>query len=140
MTPSKRQMSLLTLSDNGREGAKKSGATIATHLWCTPVTHTPTHTFKHSSKYTDTHTHRRPNIQMCNYCNIFTVPPGSLCLCFYTKPFLTISVVFPGRQDVTKDQYTSMIVKALAEMHKRANRENVVVMIFPVGAFFGQST
>ena len=54
--------------------------------------------------------------------------------------FLTISVVFPGRQDVTKDQYTSMIVKALAETHKRANRENVMVLIFPVGAFFGQST
>ena len=77
---------------------------------------------------------------MCNYCNIFTVPPGSLCLCFNTKPFLTISVVFPGRQDVTKDQYTSMIVKALAETHKRANRENVMVMIFPDVALFWQST
>ena len=68
------------------------------------------------------------------------MPPGSLCLYFNTKPLLTISGVFPGRQDVTKDQYTSMIVKALAETHKRANRENVMVMIFPVGAFFGQST
>ena len=77
---------------------------------------------------------------MYNYSNILKLHLSSLHLCFYTKPLLTFSGVFHGRQDVTKDYYTSVTVEALSETHKRANRENVMALIFPVGAFFGQST